>query len=812
MTEMQGEQARSSGADNTRESRTDSTKKVAQYLAQAMGCFIEAIQIDPNEKSRIHLPRCLWMLTKDGSSPGVLCQTLENRGTKLPPWVWLPWMPQLLTGLCRLEGRTIRVLLSRVIKAYPQAAYYSLRAFYLERRDVERAKGGKIASGQHMASVAYAEEMMSTLRRSHASLWSSLEAILEELIVKFRPSYEEELLATISALLDRAEIHAEKQSLPDDKRVEDEEAMVASWSRTLSRLAAKFFRDFDSTTSSNRRDERVKKTADFKRKYKADFELDFKVTTSDGSQGASTQASNAQFRLAEYITKLQIWKKKLEIQVARTPSSLPLIESSHSLAMFHGSFPNLWPGSCDTRYSYGNDRSPTEDSQSCRTPPSTSSSAATARKAALGAALIAANAAAREGIGGEYGGGSAAIEIPGQYCPNSSLSADIKPCPELHAKLIKFEPCVEVLRRNDQLVRRCGMIGNDGRTYKFLLQFAIPYWTRTDERTAQTSYVIEKFLRQNIVSARNYINIQPAAAIPVAQRLRMTPDPDCRVALDEVWRTYGYEINDMKSVASFFSKELTKQLKEAVSRDSSEESKRFTEKEVRFKVYNRICGSMVDDRILLRYLMKMLDGPEPFFLFRRSFSVQLAANSLLQYVFSVAERTPQRFVILQSNGKMLSPDFRISYSNQGFIEGFNQVPFRMTPNIQRALGEHYIQGIFVRSMAMIAGAVKKHKEEFDPILRLLMRDDILAWYSKPLAKTDSKTQELERQLIERVSKNVDTLQSRFSECSPQNSHGLYGNINTSKTAPLDQRVNELVQAATDPEKLCMTRIGYHGWL
>eukprot|EP00536_Pseudo-nitzschia_multiseries_P000672 jgi/Psemu1/233891/estExt_Genewise1.C_80142 len=806
MTEKKAEQARAAGTDNSRESRTDSTKKVAQYLAQAMGCFIEAIQIDPNEKSRIHLPRCLWMLTKDGSSPGVLCQTLENRGTKLPSWVWLPWMPQLLTGLCRIEGRTIRVILSRVIKAYPQAAYYSLRAFYLERRDVERAKGGHVAAGQHMASVAYAEEMMSTLRRSHASLWSSLEAILEELIVKFRPSYEEELLATISALLERAESHAEKQSLPDEKRVEDEEAMVAAWSKTLSRIAAKFFRETDSTTSSNRRDERVKKTADFKRKYKADFELDFKVTTPDGKQGTATPTSKAQFRLAEYITKLQAWKEKLEIQVARTPRSLPLIESSHSLAMFHGSFPNLWPGSCDTRYSYGNDRSPTEDTHTGRTPPSTSSSAATARKAALGAALAAANAAAREGVGGEYGGGSAAIEIPGQYCPNSSATVDIKPCPELHAKLIKFEPNVEVLRRNDQLVRRCGMIGSDGRTYKFLLQFAIPYWTRTDERAAQTSYIIEKFLRQNIISARNYINLQPTAAIPVAQRLRMTPDPDCRVALDEVWRTFGHETSDAKSASHFFSKELKRLLKTAISHDASEDSKRKAEKEVRLKLYVEICGSMVDDRILLRYLMKIFNGPEPFFLFRRAFAVQLAANSLLQYVFSVAERTPQRFVILQSSGKMLSPDFRISYSNQGFIEGYNQVPFRMTPNIQRALGEHYIQGIFVRSMTMIAGAVKEHNEEFDPILRLLMRDDILAWYSKSLAKTDSKTQELERQLIERVSKNVHTLQSRFSECAP------YENIKTSDCVPLDQRVNELVQTAINPENLCMTRIGYQGWL
>lgn len=688
MTEKQAEQAKASGTpESSTESRAASTKKVAQYLAQAMGCYLEAVQIDPNEKSRIHLPKCLWMLTKDGLSPGVLCQTLENRGTKIPAWVWLPWVPQLLTGLCRIEGRAIKALLTRVVKAYPQAAYYSLRAFYLERRDVERARGGNVAGEQntnHMGSVAFAEEMMSTLRRSHASLWSSLEAILEELIVKFRPSYEEELLATISALLERAESHAEKQSLPDKKRLEDEEAMVSSWSKTLSRIAAKFFKDTDSNNSTNRRDERVKRTADFKVKYKTDFEHDFKVTAADSPQGASTEEDfKPQFRLAQYIIKLQLWKVKLESEVARSPGSLPMIESSHSLAMFVGEFPDLWPGSCDTRYSGGAERSHSDDDPTLRSPPpsSSSSSAAIARKAALNAALSAANAAAREGIGGEYGGGSAAIEIPGQYCPNSAASADVKPCPELHAKLVKFEPFVQVLRRNDQLIRRCGMVGSDGRTYRFLLQFAIPYWTRTDERTAQTYYVMEKFLRQNVVSARNYLSMQPTAAIPVAQRLRMTPDPESRLALDEVFRrSCDANKSDVKPAATFFLEEITKKLKEIVSPDATEEEKGKTEKEVRLEVYREICETMVDNRILLRYLQNALESPEAFFLFRRAFAVHLASNSLLQYVFATCERTPQRFVILQSNARVLSPDFRVTYSNQGKCKSSQHHPPGVTPS------------------------------------------------------------------------------------------------------------------------------------
>jgi hypothetical protein len=148
--------------------------------------------------------------------------------------------------------------------------------------------------------------------------------------------------------IERAESNAEKQSQPDKTRLKDEDAMVASWSKTLSRIAAKFFRAADASSGSNRQDERVKKTAEFKRKYKADFESDFKVSASEGQTGSPPSETKPQFRLAEYITRLQKWKRKLEAQVACTPSSLPLIEWSHSLAMFARDIPDLWPGACGT--------------------------------------------------------------------------------------------------------------------------------------------------------------------------------------------------------------------------------------------------------------------------------------------------------------------------------------------------------------------------------------------------------------------------------------------------------------------------------
>lgn len=652
LTEKQMEQAVSKGGSEvTKETKANTNRKVAQYLAQSMGCYFEAIQLDAHEWSRIHLPKCLLMLIKDGSAPGVLCQTLENRGSVLPAWVWLPWIPQLLTGLCRIEGRAVKAILHKLVKSYPQAVYFALRAFYLERRDVERSKGQSQGQGQgHMPSVSHAEDMMSSLRRSHASLWSTLESILEELIVKFRPSYEEELLATIIALLERADTQSGTST--GTEKTDDADAMVASVSKTLKRIAVKFFKTAADTTSS-RNDERARKTAEFKQKYKAQFESDFNVSSFEQSEEAPS------LPLAEYVSLLKKWRSKLEKQVASTPTRLPLMESSHSLSLFHSEAPDLWPGSCDPRSAQPSksDRVQSIFEVDRTSQSSTSLSAAASHKAATTAANAVSTAADKEGVSGDYGGGSSQIEIPGQYSPNESSD---KPCPELHPKLVCFQPYVEVLRRNDQLVRRIGMVGSDGRTYKFLLQFAIPYWTRTDERTAQTLYIVDKLLRKDIASSRQHLSVRPTATVPVAQRLRLTRDHESRTSLDDVHKQYcELTEQDSNSLINMWNDELAKipEVEEGKV-DSS------AQKEQRLEAFHKVSRA-ADKNMLLRHMSDVLETPERLFQFRRAFSEQFAINSLMQFAFAVAERLPSRVAFEASNGQVMSPDFRVTYTNQG---------------------------------------------------------------------------------------------------------------------------------------------------
>ena len=88
-----------------------------------------------------------------------------------------------------------------------------------------------------------------------------------------------------------------------------------------------------------------------------------------------------------------------------------------------------------------------------------------------------------------------------------------------------------------------------------------------------------------------------------------------------------------------------------------------------------------------------------------------------------------------------------------------------------------------------------------------MRDDLVAFYTKAMAKTDLKTVEMEKQLVERVTKNVATLNSRFAECIP-----ITKTLGDDNDVVCDKRVRDLIDWARDPDSLCMMSGNYQAWL
>jgi hypothetical protein len=469
--------------------------------AQAMACYLQAVN-NSCASARLMMARVLWLLTMDDEK-GTLGRTLENYGKTLPEWLWVPWIPQLLTALTRPEAKHVKALMKPVAVKYPQALYYTMRAFLLERRELPQTAPPPQASAptpvqgevttqattvvvpsgatvpvpagtplsQVMAlqsgaisalpppttqatpalvpptAAHHTEEIMSIMRRTNPALATEMESILEEMILHFRPEPAEELLSAVHALLIKC-----FQLV----YVGMDEGMPASLKSTLQRVCNKFF---DPSQHGGKEPHRT-----FADRFKGPFERDFHI-----GEGV---AGDKGMTLTEVVLALKKWKQLLQMVVLKMPDERPLRAFSPFLAQVHSEL-ETW-NSCN---------------QAC-------------------------------------------IEIPGQYSKIFS-----EPRPELHAKLLRFGSQVTTRQRHGTSQRRLTMIGSNGQAYHFNVMFAIPHATRTDERMMQLHTMVQQLLSKHVQAQRRNLSVQVPTVVPITPRMRLIEDNPAFTSLGEVYES-----------------------------------------------------------------------------------------------------------------------------------------------------------------------------------------------------------------------------------------------------------------------------------
>jgi len=329
-----------------------------------------------------------------------------------------------------------------------------------------------------------------------------------------------------------------------------------------------------------------------------------------------------------------------------------------------------------------------------------------------------------------------------------------------------------------------------------MLQFNGSYFTRADEHCAQAHFLLDKALRKGIMSSRKHLSFRPNTVVPIAQRLRMIADHKNNMSLKEILVDFSLSAGkDPCEAQSFYTEKLSK----------IETSEGSATGELKLKLYLEMCETRVMPTILQHQIFASAGSAESIYFFRKNFSCQLALASLMQHAMNSNEVIPSRVVFNVQTGQVIPFDFRLSYNNQGLLDG-NSIPFRMTRNISTLIGTSMREGVFIPTFTCGAEAMSKVKDDFRPALCLILRDDIVSWYcSKSPPRSDVKNQELERQLGERILKNVSICQKRFSDCSPDDSQNSGDNL-------ADAQVRELLSTAISPEILCHATPVFQAWL
>lgn len=985
-------------------------KETAQRLLalNAMACYLEAIHHNALE-ARLLLSRVLQMLLVDEESAALV---LDRHGRRLPDWIWVPWIPTLIAFLTRPGAQVVKGILKQVTNSYPQAVYCTIRAYFIERRDLqssllppsttqsttsvtssapaastrsgtlssadagvasntekaviapsiangaattddqkvpqsstalaglppqlaacvdlatgtltqpvilryssqpgpslatpqqqpgtslvaqtvkveagrpvaevrgaldkgaillnlpppsapaasESAAGGGVSGGggatpapiQEVGAFQHAEEVVNQFRKSHPSLAHDMELMLEEIIVRFRPKQEEELLGTLHTLLRRC-----FQSI----YMHLDDPMPHSLRETLLRVSKKFFRSsgpyLPSTSPSSpvlAENSVSAKKAAFVKTFKDAFEKDFMLVPpfAPAPPAEGHPVPVEPMSLHRVILTLRKWKQLLLYCILKdqhTAGGTSPVEQP--LALYQCS-----PHLAAMRYEI---------------PPSVLRTSAlstlgSSSSSGSGSGSSAAEAAMKMGLSGSSAVTTTPVEIPGQYatCPG-------QPFPDMHAKLLGFDPKVEVFYRNHAFHRRLCLLGNDGRKYYFVAQGATPYTTRSDERMMQLYWLLNRLLEKSNMAQRRSIAVSIPVVVPITPRLRLMEDHRLFTSLGEVYEAERHAKGldpdgpvmlrrERGSVAISLAKQEvdaevaaeqarhTIAVQEAtnaglpvppapVAQSSAYQTKieKYLRRE-RLAVFQEVTrpGGLVSKHILTQFVHSTLGGePEAIWSWKHTFAQQLAVSSLFCFALSCGERTPGRLIFHKLNATIQSADLRPGYGIRGYLESNEEVPFRLSPNLMAVFSPFLVDGVFVPTMAAVAQAMTQKREFIQPFLHLMLKDDILAWnMSKATMPREAMLDQkkMESVLADRVNRNVLKVLERLVVCAPalpsekhpfvsplQHGAGTGGMSSGMATIGaggemIDARATLLVERAAKHEYVAQMAPTWHPWL
>ncbi|CAH8274165.1 unnamed protein product [Arabidopsis lyrata] len=746
------------------------------WLEYAVSCFLQGIRFGVSN-SRSHMARVLYLLSFDTTNEPV-GRIFDKHLDQVPHWVWLSWIPQLLISLQRTEAPHCKLVLMKIAAVFPQALYYWLRTYLLERRDaVNKSELSRVVLAQRMqqnvpgvsaghetsgavgthdggnlhaqeseratmennvhsgndqpmnqSSSTISENSQHAALRNGASLAISAAGAFDAAkdVMESLRSKHNNLASELEVLL--TEIGSRFVTLPEERLLAVVNALLHRCYKyptaTTAEVPQPLKKELSGVCRACFSADAVTKHVAFVREYKQDFERDL-----------DPESNSFPVTLADLTKKLKDWKNILQSNVEdRFPVLLRLEDESKVLRDFN----------------------------------------------------------------------VVDVEIPGQYF------ADQEVAPDHTVKLDRIGADIQIVRRHGSSCRRLTLIGSDGSQKHFIVQTSLTPNARSDERILQLFRVMNQMFDKHKESRRRHLGLHTPIIIPVWSQVRMVEDDLMYNTFLEVYENHcGRNGRESDLPITYFKEKLNQAITGQISPEAIGD--------LRLQAYGEITKNIVNDTIFSQYMYKTSMSGSHLWAFKKQFAVQLAVSNFMSFILQIGGRSPNKILFAKNSGKMFQTDFHPSYDSNGMIELNEPVPFRLTRNMQSFLSHFGVEGPLMSNMCSASQAVfsSKQNEHLRYQLAMFFRDELLSWFGRrPLGVTVPPAAGIatlsSAELKHKVNSNVDDVIGRIRGIAPQ--YCSEEDENSVEPPQSVQRgVSELVEAALSPRNLCMMDPTWHPW-
>lgn len=232
-----------------------------------------------------------------------------------------------------------------------------------------------------------------------------------------------------------------------------------------------------------------------------------------------------------------------------------------------------------------------------------------------------------------------------------------------------------------------------------------------------------------------------------------------------------------------------------------------TSKDEKLKVFED-C-SMHMHPVLHHFFAEKYPSPQTWYERRVAFTRSVATTSMAGYILGLGDRHLSNILIDETTAEVIHIDFGIAFEQGKLLPIPETVPFRLTRNVEAAMGVSGVEGTMRRCCEETLTVLRNQREIIITLLQVLLYDPLFTWAITPdKAHTLQNAKSTRSTTSSRGVTEINKLAERALLRVEQKLQGIEDGVASS----IPGQVERLIQQARDPSNLSQLYCGWQPYL
>ena len=223
--------------------------------------------------------------------------------------------------------------------------------------------------------------------------------------------------------------------------------------------------------------------------------------------------------------------------------------------------------------------------------------------------------------------------------------------------------------------------------------------------------------------------------------------------------------------------------------------------------------------VMHHFFLESFHAPSQWYERRLAYTRSVAVSSMVGYIIGLGDRHSSNILIGCQTGELVHIDLGVAFDQGELLPTPETVPFRLTRDIVDGCGATGVEGVLRRCCEESRSVLRANKESLVTLIEVLIHDPILRWAMSPELARRHQGQHQDADADEHLEDEMllgqygaQAVQNADAERALLRVRQKLDGVDDGQPRPVEAQVQQLLQTARDPDKLCRLFPGWAAWV